>query len=408
MSGRKPNRQNRGKGGAQRANNNKIYAYPLPLVFAPVESPSQRLLAFLGLSSGIRVLNPHCTGVFDRDTKSVWVIDTADAQKLWRGGFFGKGNLSRSEPSWLARQINARKLAGKGLTSEQVTAKRRAERQQFKIDRAKAMAAVAAEAEKAFEEGREYDLEAAKASIPSAATWKPSTNAVGSSDADAAPVLAEAMETGIKESPEESVIDDEPIEDLEHLQLTLPEAFFLSWALDCLTIIDSTKLEPLSLSDIYMSFHEAHIDVPSPPDTKPPLRPDNPFLLHYVLYHHYRSLGWVVKGGIKFCVDYLLYKRGPVFHHAEFALVLCPVYEAPADRSSSPFTLQNVDPFEWSWLSTINRVNSQVHKTLILVYVTIPALSRLDPEVLRSPAVLAHYSIREVTIRRFIPARMRD
>jgi tRNA-splicing endonuclease subunit Sen2 len=47
------------------------------------------------------------------------------------------------------------------------------------------------------------------------------------------------------------------------------------------------------------------------------LRFDNPFLLKYVVYHHYRSLGWVVKGGIKFCVDYLLYKRVPVFSHAE-------------------------------------------------------------------------------------------
>jgi tRNA-splicing endonuclease subunit Sen2 len=46
-------------------------------------------------------------------------------------------------------------------------------------------------------------------------------------------------------------------------------------------------------------------------------RPDNPFLVNYIVYHHYRSLGWVVRGGIKFCVDYMLYKRGPVFSHAE-------------------------------------------------------------------------------------------
>ncbi len=45
-----------------------------------------------------------------------------------------------------------------------------------------------------------------------------------------------------------------------------------------------------------------------------------------------------------------------------FAIVVCPVYEDPNDRESSPFTLQNVDPFTWSWLSTINRVNSQVQK----------------------------------------------
>lgn len=45
-----------------------------------------------------------------------------------------------------------------------------------------------------------------------------------------------------------------------------------------------------------------------------------------------------------------------------FAIVVCPVYEDPSDQSSSPFNLQNSDPFTWSWLSTINRVNSQVMK----------------------------------------------
>ena len=45
---------------------------------------------------------------------------------------------------------------------------------------------------------------------------------------------------------------------------------------------------------------------------------DNPFLVNYAAYHYYRSLGWVIKGGVKFCVDLLLYKRGPVFHHAEY------------------------------------------------------------------------------------------
>lgn len=58
------------------------------------------------------------------------------------------------------------------------------------------------------------------------------------------------------------------------------------------------------------------------------IRPDNPFILSYVVYHHYRSLGWVVRNGVKFCVDWVLYKgadgvvnmrggAGPVGGHAE-------------------------------------------------------------------------------------------
>jgi len=194
------------------------------------------------------------------------------------------------------------------------------------------------------------------------------------------------------------------------MQLTLPEAFFLAWALDCLTIYHPKTLEAMTLHEIWVAFQTGHLtrDLQSPPSQGYVLRPDNPFLVNYVFLHHYRSLGWIVKNGVKFCVDYLLYKRGPVFHHAEFAMVLIPVYEDPADAESSPFALPNTDPFTWQWLSTINRVNSQVQKTLILSYVTIPALSGLSVAELSSPACLRRYVIREVIVRRFVPARMRD
>lgn len=92
------------------------------------------------------------------------------------------------------------------------------------------------------------------------------------------------------------------------------------------------------------------------------LRFDNPFLVQYVVYHHFRSLGWVVKSGIKFCVDWLLYKKGPVFSHAEFSIVVVPVYEDNEDEKTSPWELSNVQPWSWSWLNTLNRVNSQVQK----------------------------------------------
>lgn len=45
-----------------------------------------------------------------------------------------------------------------------------------------------------------------------------------------------------------------------------------------------------------------------------------------------------------------------------FALVLIPVYEDGEDKRTSPFGLPNAEPFSWQWLSTINRVNSQVQK----------------------------------------------
>ncbi|KAI0255819.1 hypothetical protein BJV78DRAFT_1273358 [Lactifluus subvellereus] len=379
------------KSSRKRNENNLIYANPLPITFSRIEN--RFIVTALGIFgiSPARVLNPRCKGTFDPITRSVWITDPNDRMILWRRGFFGKGNLSRSEPSWLLRQSNIRLAGARQTTSEEVTAKRRAERKQFKLDRARALAAAAAEAEAAF-------AKETRASIPSAATWKPS------------PSTQNAPLPPPDHFQEAADLDAEPLEDMEHMQLTLAEAFFLTWALDSLNIYHPNTLEPMALREIWVAFQTAHL--PPHPQASPSqahvLRPDNPFLVNYVFLHHYRSLGWVVKNGVKFCVDYILYKRGPVFHHAEFAVVLIPVYEDPADAESSPFTLSNVEPFTWQWLSTINRVNSQVQKTLVLSYVTIPALSQASSPELASPAYLERYSIREIVVRRFVPARMRD
>ena len=110
-----------GKGGARRADNNRVYGNPLPFLFVEPEPP-RRILERLtpgGIlhSLGLRpteVINPHCEGVFDPATKSVWVTDMRSVLILWQRGFFGKGHLSRSEPSWLARQVNDRRAAAQG------------------------------------------------------------------------------------------------------------------------------------------------------------------------------------------------------------------------------------------------------------------------------------------------------
>lgn len=213
------------------------------------------------------------------------------------------------------------------MTSEEITAKRRAERQQFKADRAKAIAAVAEEAELIFAtQGRVITPALSGPAIPSAATWKPTQPNTTETESTHVPTSLDLEESELLPAP----IDEEEQEslvDVEHLQLTLQEAFFLLWTLDCLTIIDPHTSEPMSLEQIWCSFQLVHLP-PAPPLSVPSFSPvsttllqfDNPFLIRYMVYHHYRSLGWVVKGGIKFCVDYLLYKRGPVFAHAEYVL----------------------------------------------------------------------------------------
>ena len=114
-------------------------------------------------------------------------------------------------------------------TAEEYRERRRMERKQFKLDRAQAIAAVAAEAEAIFAaEGRVITPALSGPSIPSAATWKPTSRP--NPDAD---------------SPTEP--EEEELEDVEHLQLTLAEAFFLAWNFDCLTIWDSSTVATFSL-----------------------------------------------------------------------------------------------------------------------------------------------------------------
>jgi tRNA-splicing endonuclease subunit Sen2 len=121
------------------------------------------------------------------------------------------------------------------MTSEEITAKRREERKQFKIDRAQAMAAAAAEAEAAFAEGRDIPSTISAdgtRSIPSAATWKPQRQM--------------SLNEGPLSEDLPDELEEEALEDVEHLQLTLPEAFFLLWNLDCLTVHDPNTVHPYS------------------------------------------------------------------------------------------------------------------------------------------------------------------
>jgi tRNA-splicing endonuclease subunit Sen2 len=96
------------KGGRKRNQNNVIYANPLPITFSQIENKFIATALGVFAISPVRVLNPRCNGTFDPITRSVWITGQNDRVILWRGGFFGKGNLSRSEPSWFLRQSNIR------------------------------------------------------------------------------------------------------------------------------------------------------------------------------------------------------------------------------------------------------------------------------------------------------------
>jgi tRNA-splicing endonuclease subunit Sen2 len=116
-------------------------------------------------------------------------------------------------------------LTSFAVTSEEITAKRREQRKRFKMDRANAIVAAAAAAEEAFRAGKSVP---SPITIPSGATWKS-----GDETSEKQPP------TLPRDKPEENwnrELDD--VVDVEHLQLTPQEAFFLIWCFDCLSVLD--------------------------------------------------------------------------------------------------------------------------------------------------------------------------
>ncbi|KAF3771389.1 hypothetical protein M406DRAFT_60049 [Cryphonectria parasitica EP155] len=189
----------------------------------------------------------------------------------------------------------------------------------------------------------------------------------------------------------------------EHLQLAPEEAFFLCFALGALKVTDAATQGVLSTKDLLALLRQNSY---FPPRVSQPLQPDDPFLIHYAVYHHFRSLGWVPRPGIKFGVDWLLYNRGPVFDHAEYGLLVLPSYAHPHWKASGRQASQK----SWHWLMGVNRVLSKVFKSLVLVYVDVPPPTafNVDGEPRMSmAALLKQYQIREQMIKRWSPNRDR-
>ncbi|KAI1113263.1 hypothetical protein F5Y14DRAFT_418296 [Nemania sp. NC0429] len=183
--------------------------------------------------------------------------------------------------------------------------------------------------------------------------------------------------------------------DREHLQLSPEEAFYLVFALGALSVIDPATGKPMTTQELFHTFCQLSCF----PRGTEAMRTDNPFLMQYAVYHHFRSLGWVPRSGIKFGVDWLLYMGGPVFSHAEFAVTVLPAYTDPYWKAQGHQPPRR----SWQWLHSINRVQSHALKTMVLVYVDIPPPTQAsDPSTL-----LKKYKVREVFMKRWLSNRNR-
>jgi tRNA-splicing endonuclease subunit Sen2 len=383
----------------------KMYSKPVPLEIYPIPTfiPHNPLsvlrIVWTLLSHYFYPPNSHektYYGYWSSSTHSIHVTDPKDARALWEMGFFGKGSLSRSEPTWLDQERRRLGLVA-FETSEERTERRRKEREMLKRERAKAEKLAVEEQRRKESEGvitTPTEFHSNNTPVFSVkAAWKEREEAVKANGG-----LTQS------EAPLEIPPDVAEPDNQEHLQLSSEEAFFLCYSFGTLKVLGSDQ-KPLDTLSFFQLCRQYSYFPPLPSEK---LSPDDPFLLHYVVYHHFRSLGWVVRDGIKFSVDYLLYERGPVFKHAAFAIVIVPSYTDAHwhQQNQQTITQRRKASRDWHWFHSINRVQSHVLKTLVLVYVDVPPPSKTQGDDIG--AILRGYKVREFTISRWSANRSRD
>lgn len=344
---------------------NKLrYKHALPIEAEPVPSlwkqPIQTLVWILDWALGWT--NTRIIDVEINDIGQILVSDQWQMKYLWEHGFFGTGQLSRSEPNWHERTRSRLQLEdGSSINLEVVTDVRRRQRLEFKKLRAEFEAKKLEMrrqgiVDEAFLEQERLFLKAQR-------------------DKELAFEKENADITKIREE-DELIIDGGEVIQLEKLQLMPVEAMFLSYAVPVLKI----KLPELTASLVpeLTSFN------------------DIKKLLHqYVAYHHYRSKGWCVRSGIKFGCEYLLYRRGPPFQHAEYGIMVLD-----AEQSN-----------DYTWYSSAARVVGGAKKQFVLCYVelltTEDDVCRLWKEG-RYNELFASFKIHEFLYKRWVAGKNRD
>lgn len=280
-----------------------------------------------------------------------------DMKRIWSMGFYGKGILSRSEPTWHERQINNID----GLFSEQITQSRRTNRDIWKKHRDSLI---------------ELENNLKRESPNGELTTEHET--LLEHERDRLNLIKDKIHKlpPITSSNSTTTDDLTSLDGIEYLQLSPCECLFLLQT-------GAIKVPDYTLESLFSYLvHTIGLQI----------------IIDYSVYYHYRSLGWCVKPGLKFSVDFVCYSRGPPFTHAEFALKVI----------SEDDIVNCID------LSAIMRVTNGVKKTLILVYVgdsNKASLQKHYDSFLEHGDVLKlinSLSINEVSLNRWAPSRTRQ
>ncbi|KAF9429992.1 tRNA splicing endonuclease subunit sen2 [Podila epigama] len=352
--------------------------------------------------------------------------------RLFQQGFFGKGTLSRSEATW--KQRNAKDA--QGISLEDITRQRRMERAQQKKEKLKA---IVSPSSTSTATNLSSGLADSSLVPDSAATSTVSSPILPASNAETTTLTITTPTTppqrsSLVYSATSSMDNDQ--QNCEHLQLSLEEGFFLVFAIEVLAIVDNITIanddasgKIMTIQECWQKFAQASIAKSAlgfKIDHTPfHLEPDNPFIVRYVAYHYFRSQGWVVKDGLKYGTDFMLYSKGMVFGHSQYGVRVLACKDTSSIMEKSQYydgSFSNMSfksfmsptpgssmihaAYSWQWLLSLNRIISQVQKTTLICHVVVP--KKISAHQLSHPrTALPMYSIVEIGIKRFLPERNR-
>ena len=311
------------------------------------------------------------------------VVNDVEGVEIWRRGMWGKGTLSRSQPAWRERKTKEM-TGGRSLSLEEITALKRKERAEFKEERLK---------RERLERERLLHAEGKSAEADNVEQVEEAQVAGGQVD-QVQPGPKRKRRKLVLPTDQELPVYSEEYLDKEILQLAPEEALFLL-QLDLLTI--EFKGKPLTLSQF---LHElATIS-----------RSDDPFIVHYVAYYHFRREHLIVKPGLKFGVDYLLYDKPIPFTHAANCINILGDYHRWEENMGTQSIREQIS---WQEVNLWQRLMGNVRKRLKFVYIDIPPPNDLVDwrDVDGNDTFLENlqkYKIRIMDNSRMVIARERD
>ena len=335
-----------------------------------------KLTSQRGSSTDIQICK--CSGLL-QGQNSVLVTSPTDIGKLVENGCFGKGMFSRSVPTHaqLLPQVPDDKKQ-KRYSVEELEAIELSQRKRLKLH------SQWKEEQEAHDHHSKKELHQTSSSTDS--NQEMTQSQYKSSD------QTECFKGGFGDDyhrfteRRRQLAENDAYPITEYLQLSSEEAFYLVHELGDLEVFNLGGKQ-CPANDLWKHFCEGN----------------GRFVERYIAYRYFRKRGWVPKSGLKFGVDFLLYKEGPAVYHSSYAVVV-KLTEKLSTRKCSDVADVTTD-LTWQEMISLCRVNESAVKDLILSYVVKP--ENFSESNLKTLERLPEFEIQEVIVSRWVPERER-